>query len=219
MYRKIMVPVDLAHIERLDKGITTATDLVGHYGIPICFVGVTAEHSTEVAHTPQEFAAKLERFGAAQSQDTVATDAYPSHDPAVDLDDVLIAAAKENRAGLIVMASARAGRPGAHLRLECRSRGCARPGFRYSSSGSRRLPHPASAHRADEANHRVQTQPPRLGPGKANVRRIMSAQMKLIPEGPANIIATGYTVGQDDVQPDWGASASTFTIRCSSFPA
>jgi len=25
MYRKIMVPVDLAHVERLDKAITTAT--------------------------------------------------------------------------------------------------------------------------------------------------------------------------------------------------
>ena len=108
MYTKIMVPVDLAHIERLQKAITTATDLARHYGIPICFVGVTAETPTEVAHTPQEFAGKLEAFGAGLSKEhglTIEAKAYPSHDPAVDLDKTLIAAAKENGADLIVMAS------------------------------------------------------------------------------------------------------------------
>ena len=108
MYEKIMVPVDLAHIERLDKAITTATDLAKHYGIPICFVGVTAETPNEVAHTPKEFAEKLGAFGAAQSQKhhlEIDTAAYPSHDPAVDLDNTLIAAAKDNGADLIVMAS------------------------------------------------------------------------------------------------------------------
>ncbi|HSR71653.1 MAG TPA: universal stress protein [Kiloniellales bacterium] len=108
MYKKIMVPVDLAHIERLDKAITTATDLAKHYDIPICFVGVTAETPTEVAHTPKEFAQKLEKFGAEQSRKhdlEIDTAAYPSHDPAIDLDDTLIKAAQENSADLIVMAS------------------------------------------------------------------------------------------------------------------
>ena len=108
MYRKIMVPVDLAHIERLDKAITTATDLAQHYGIPICFVGVTAETPTEVAHTPKEFAEKLEVFGVTQAKKhglDIDTAAYPSHDPAADLDETLIAAARDNGADLIVMAS------------------------------------------------------------------------------------------------------------------
>lgn len=108
MYRKIMVPVDLAHIERLDKAITTATDLAKHYGIPMCFVGVTAETPTEVAHTPKEFGEKLKAFGATQSKRhdlDIDTAAYPSHDPAVDLAATLLAAAKENAADLIVMAS------------------------------------------------------------------------------------------------------------------
>jgi nucleotide-binding universal stress UspA family protein len=108
MYRKIMVPVDLAHIERLGKAITTATDLAKHYGIPICFVGVTAETPTEVAHTPEEFAEKLEAFGATQAKIhglDIDAAAYPSHDPAADLDKNLIAAARENAADLIVMAS------------------------------------------------------------------------------------------------------------------
>jgi len=108
MYRKIMVPVDLAHVDRLDKAITTATDLAKHYGIPICFVGVTAEMPTEVAHTPKEFGEKLAAFGARQSKQhnlEIDTAAYPSHDPAVDLDKTLIAAAGDNGADLIVMAS------------------------------------------------------------------------------------------------------------------
>lgn len=108
MYQKIMVPVDLAHIERLQKAISTATDLAKHYGIPICIVGVTAETPTEVAHTPKEFAEKLTAYGAGQSKEhgvTIDTAVYPSHDPAVDLDNTLITAAKENGADLIVMAS------------------------------------------------------------------------------------------------------------------
>jgi nucleotide-binding universal stress UspA family protein len=108
MYKKIMVPVDLAHVERLEKAITTAADLAKQYGATICFVGVTAETPTEVAHTPREFGEKLKSFGARQSEQhglDVETAAYASHDPAVDLDDTLIAAARENGADLIVMAS------------------------------------------------------------------------------------------------------------------
>jgi nucleotide-binding universal stress UspA family protein len=108
MYTKIMVPVDLAHIDRLSKAITTATDLAKHYGIPICFVGVTAEAPTEVAHSPREFGDKLAKFGAEQSNThglEIATAAYRSHDPATDLDKMLIAAAREQDADLIVMAS------------------------------------------------------------------------------------------------------------------
>jgi nucleotide-binding universal stress UspA family protein len=114
MYRKIMVPVDLAHVERLDKAITTATDLARHYGIPLCFVGVTAEVPTEVAHNPREFGEKLEAFGAAQAKQhgvEVDTVAYSSHDPAADLDHRLIAAAREIGADLIVMASHLPGLP------------------------------------------------------------------------------------------------------------
>ena len=108
MYNKIMVPVDLAHIERLEKAITSATDIAKLYSIPICFVGVTAETPTGIAHNPQEFASKLAEFGVGQSQAhglTIETASYPSHDPTVDLDKTLINAAKDNGADLIVMAS------------------------------------------------------------------------------------------------------------------
>ena len=108
MYKKAMVPVDLAHIERLNKAISTATDIAKLYSIPILFVGVTPETPTAIAHNPKEFAGKLETFGAQQADAhglAVETRAYPSHDPATDLAKTLIAAATENDADLIVMAS------------------------------------------------------------------------------------------------------------------
>jgi nucleotide-binding universal stress UspA family protein len=108
MYQKVMVPVDLLHTDRLEKAITTGADLAKHYGIPLCFVGVTAETPTEIAHTPSEFRAKLAAFGteqAAKYDVAIDTAAYASHDPTVDLNETLMAAAKENEADLIVMAS------------------------------------------------------------------------------------------------------------------
>ncbi|MGF1528541.1 MAG: universal stress protein [Candidatus Competibacterales bacterium] len=108
MYEKIMVPVDLAHVEPLDKALTTAADLAKHYGIPVCYVGVTDSAPSEVAHTPQEFAAKLEQFGQQQAQrhgHQVASFAVTSHDVAVDLDAKLRRVIGEVGADLVVMGS------------------------------------------------------------------------------------------------------------------
>jgi nucleotide-binding universal stress UspA family protein len=108
MYTKIMVPVDLAHVERLNKALTTAADLSKHYGIPVCYVGVTTSAPGQVAHTPAEFARKLEQFGKAEAERhglQAATSAYVSHDPTIDLDATLMKAIKETGADLVVMAS------------------------------------------------------------------------------------------------------------------
>jgi nucleotide-binding universal stress UspA family protein len=108
MYKKIMVPIDLAHVDRLNKAIDTATDIAKNYSIPVLFVGVTAEAPTTVAHNPKEFAEKLEAFGAEQASAhglEIETKAYPSHDPAADLAETLMGAVTENDVDLIVMAS------------------------------------------------------------------------------------------------------------------
>ncbi len=108
MFRRIMVPVDLAHIEHLEKALTAATDLAQHYKIPISYIGITAGPPTEVAHSPKEYADKLEAFGqerANASGLTIETVSYVSHDPAIDLDKTLLRAAHEQKADLIVMAS------------------------------------------------------------------------------------------------------------------
>jgi nucleotide-binding universal stress UspA family protein len=108
LYAKIMVPVDLAHVDRLSKAIDTATDLAKRYQIPVCFVGVTPSTPSPVAHNPQEFARKLDAFAQAQGAEhglDAGSAAYISDDPAVDLDRTLMDAIAEQGADLVVMAS------------------------------------------------------------------------------------------------------------------
>ncbi|MGI9476577.1 MAG: universal stress protein [Hyphomicrobiaceae bacterium] len=108
MYKNIMVPVDLAHPEKLTKALAVSADLARHYGAILTAVSVTASAPTTVAHTPQEFAAKLQAFGEEQSKAhgvTFATRATVSPDPVIDMDDALEKTASELGCDLVVMAS------------------------------------------------------------------------------------------------------------------
>ncbi len=109
MYQRIMIPVDLAHAERLEKALKTGADLAKLYDIPICYIGVSSNAPSEVAHNPSEYIAKLQQFGKAQADkyglNKVSSAAYFSHDPAIDLDETLLRAAQEHAADLVVMAS------------------------------------------------------------------------------------------------------------------
>lgn len=108
MYTKIMVPIDLAHLNRLEKALTTAADLARHYNAALYYVGVATAAPNQVAHTPAEFAEKLAQFGSAQAKRygiETATHVCISHDPSVDLDATLIKAIEAVEADLVVMAS------------------------------------------------------------------------------------------------------------------
>lgn len=108
MYSNIMVPVDLAHAEKLDKAIRTASDLGKHYGALLTFVGVTTGQPSSVAHSPDDFQKKLTAFADEKSSAlgvAIMAQSYVSHDPAVDLDDTLGKAVKELRCDLVVMGS------------------------------------------------------------------------------------------------------------------
>lgn len=108
MYRKILVPVDMAHTDQLEKAIATAADVSKLYDAPILFVGVTATTPGPVAHTPAEFTRKLQDFADEQARRRgveASSCVYVSHDPGVDLDQTLNTAVAENQADLVVMAS------------------------------------------------------------------------------------------------------------------
>jgi nucleotide-binding universal stress UspA family protein len=108
MYKKIMVPVDLRHTEKLDKALATAADLSKHYKAPAQMVAVTASAPSSVAHNPEEFATRLADYAVAQSAKygvDFGAHAITSPDPAVDLDDKLGREAHDIGADLIVMAS------------------------------------------------------------------------------------------------------------------
>ena len=108
MYKKIMVPVDLRHTEKLEKALATAADLSKLYRSAVQLVGVTASAASEVAHNPQEFSTRLAEYAAAEGAKygcDFAAHAIVSPDPAIDLDDTLGREAHDIGADLIIMAS------------------------------------------------------------------------------------------------------------------
>ncbi|WP_428696503.1 universal stress protein [Stappia sp.] len=108
MYKKIIVPVDLAHVSRLHKVLKTAADLGRHYNAPVCYVGVISPLPGSVARSPSEFSEKLGAFASKQGEEYgigTSSHAVTSHDPAVDLDDALLTAIADTGADLVVMAS------------------------------------------------------------------------------------------------------------------
>ncbi|MTI45075.1 universal stress protein [Roseibium hamelinense] len=108
MFEKIMVPVDLAHADKLEKALTAAAGLAKANDTPVTYVAVTTSLPGKLAHNPEEFAAKLDGFAQQQgSKFGIKTDArsYVSHDPTIDLDATLIRAVKETGADVVVMAT------------------------------------------------------------------------------------------------------------------
>lgn len=108
MYKRIMVPVDLRHTERLGRALTTASDLAGHYGAEIVYVAVTSPEPGELGRKPAEVEAKLSAFAeaeAARAGARTSTHLVVTGDPAADLDKKLLAAVEECGADLVVMAS------------------------------------------------------------------------------------------------------------------
>lgn len=108
MYSKILVPVDLAHADKLEKSLETAARLARMENATLVYCGVTAGTPGAVAHNPEEFKQKLSDFVAGQAARTGIEStavAMTSHDPARDLDDALLEAIRQSGADLVVMAS------------------------------------------------------------------------------------------------------------------
>jgi nucleotide-binding universal stress UspA family protein len=108
MYSKILVPVDLAHTEKMSKALNTAIDIAKHYQAKLCYVTVTNTTPSAAAHNPEELAAKLATFASEQGQshgiDTEST-VISTADTAVELEKKLLEVIKESGADLVVMAS------------------------------------------------------------------------------------------------------------------
>ncbi|RRQ22881.1 universal stress protein [Thiohalobacter thiocyanaticus] len=108
MFNRIMVPVDLAHLNALEKSLTVAADLARHYEAALCYVGVTTSQPSAVARTPEEYEQKLRAFAHEHAPDNghePTARVYNSHDPVTDLDDILVQAIEDADADLVVMAT------------------------------------------------------------------------------------------------------------------
>ncbi len=108
MYKHIMVPVDLAHVDKCETALAVAADLAKHFDAPVTYVAVTSNLPGAIAHNPQEFARKLAGFAEEQGVlrgHRTAAHSVVSPDPAVDLDKALAGAVDDIGADLVVMAT------------------------------------------------------------------------------------------------------------------
>lgn len=106
MYRKILVPVDLAHLDSLERALQVASDLGRHYETEVCYISVTQSAPSSVAKSPEDYERKLEAFANEQAKThgrPVSAKVLVSADPAVELDDKLIHAIDDVGADLVVM--------------------------------------------------------------------------------------------------------------------
>lgn len=93
MYKKIMVPVDLSHLDALKQSLQVTADIARHYEAEVCYVSVTANTPGAVARTPEDYQRKLAAFALEQGQlhgQPTSSRVFISHDPVADLDDVLM---------------------------------------------------------------------------------------------------------------------------------
>lgn len=108
MYRKILVPVDLSHAEKLTKALSTAVDIAKHYDAALCYITVTNTTPGAAAHNPKELAEKLKVFAEEQGNAhglRTSSEVLSTPDTAVELDHKLLDAIRDTEADLIVMAS------------------------------------------------------------------------------------------------------------------
>jgi nucleotide-binding universal stress UspA family protein len=108
MFKKVMVPVDLRHTEKLEKALATAADLSKHYHAPVQLVGVTSSAPSSVAHNPEEYKAKLRAYAEKEGEKlgcSFGAHAITSPDPTIDLDEALGREAHDIGADLVIMAS------------------------------------------------------------------------------------------------------------------
>ncbi len=108
MFKKIMTPVDLAHLKDLQRSLKCSADLAKLYGAEVVFVGVTTPTPSSLAHTPEEYAKKLDAFAEEQAGALgikASAQMVIGHDPTTDVDDALLRATRDTGADLVVMAS------------------------------------------------------------------------------------------------------------------
>ena len=108
MFKKIMTPVDLHHVDNIAKALKCSADLAKHYGADIVYVGVTSSAPSDLAHNPDEFSRKLDAFAKRQMEEhgiSASSDVQVCNDPTTEVDDALLAAVESTGADLVVMQS------------------------------------------------------------------------------------------------------------------
>lgn len=108
MFKKILIPIDLSHAEKLEKAISTGAYLASPDDIPVVFAAITTTAPGPVAHNPEEFREKLDAFAAETGRKhgiQSSGHAVFTHDPSIDLETGILKAVHDTGADLVVMAT------------------------------------------------------------------------------------------------------------------
>ncbi len=108
MYRKIMVPVDLEHVDNMEKALHGAAELATSYSVPVCYVAVAGRAPNEVAANPEQFEKAMRDFAHKQGERYgIETESLTlsSVDVPAELDQKLLEGLRQTGADLVVMAS------------------------------------------------------------------------------------------------------------------
>ena len=108
MFDKIMIPVDLQHIEKLGRSLEIAATLAKEWDATVHYVTVAGRVPNRAAKTPEEHARQLEKFAAEQGEKhgiRTSSLTKDSTDVTIELEKKLLEAADDIGADLIVTAS------------------------------------------------------------------------------------------------------------------
>lgn len=108
MFKQMMVPVDLEHLDSLAKALETAASLAKRDDIPVCYVGIAASQPSTVAHNPAEHAEKMKAFAEQQAEKhgiSASSHTFGTKDATTDVDNELLKAVETVGADLVVMAT------------------------------------------------------------------------------------------------------------------
>ena len=112
MFKRIMAPVDLAHLDKLERALQVTAEEAKLHNAAVTYVSVSAAAPSALAHTPDEFKARLKDLASKQAMAhgiTATSHAIISHDPTTDVDDALLKCVSDTGADLVIMASHRPG--------------------------------------------------------------------------------------------------------------
>lgn len=108
MFTKILVPVDLGHLDELSRALDAAAEMAKSHKAEVVYVGVYGSVPTEAASNPADYTNKLKAFAEQQAEaHGITATSVPvfSHDPDVELTSALLSATVDAGADVIVMAS------------------------------------------------------------------------------------------------------------------
>ena len=112
MFQQIMAPVDLAHLDKLERALELTAAEAKQHNAPVTYVSVSASGPTSLADKPENFETMLAEFVEQQAK-RHGIDAKPlaliTNDPITEVDDELLKAVNDTGADLVVMASHKPG--------------------------------------------------------------------------------------------------------------